>query len=69
MTDVDEFTVKLLAGSPPNETSETPVNPVPEIVTAVPPAVVPDVVPRLVTVGADPLEDATTTSVMLLLLY
>jgi hypothetical protein len=39
---VAEFTVKLAAGVLPKETPVEPVNPVPVIVTAVPPTVEPD---------------------------
>src|SRR5215813_12767219 len=43
LIDVSPFTVKLAAGVPPKPTAVAPVNPVPPIVTAVPPAVGPEV--------------------------
>jgi hypothetical protein len=51
--DVDELTVKLVAGTPPKETLVAPVKFVPVMLTLVPPVAVPLVVPRLVTVGAE----------------
>ena len=50
--DVAELTVKLVAATPANLTAVAPVNPVPVIVTRVPPAVGPLVGHRSVTVGA-----------------
>ena len=73
--DVDEFTVKLVAGVDPNATLLTTdlllasMKLVPLIVTEVPPAVVPVVVPRLVTVGADVEIFATTNKVRFVALY
>jgi hypothetical protein len=49
--DVSEFTVKLAAAVPPKLTADAPVNPVPVIVTLVPPAVGPAFGDTLVTVG------------------
>jgi hypothetical protein len=49
---LSEFTMKLLAGTLPKKTRLTPVKMLPFTVVSVPPAVVPDVVPRLVTEGA-----------------
>ena len=43
--EVSELTVKDAAGTPPNVTAKAPVKPLPLIVTEVPPAVVPLVVP------------------------
>ena len=50
---VDELTVKLAAAKPPKETAVAPVKFVPVITTLVPPVVLPEVVPRLVTVGKE----------------
>jgi hypothetical protein len=47
-----EFTVKLVAGVPPNSTAVAPVKPVPVMVTEVPPAVVPLAGLRPVIAGA-----------------
>jgi hypothetical protein len=44
--------VKLLAGTVPNFTAVAPVKLVPVMLTSVPPAVVPVLVPSAVTVGA-----------------
>ena len=49
---VPELMVKLAAAKPPNRTPLALVKLVPVMVTLVPPAVVPVLVPRLVTVGA-----------------
>jgi hypothetical protein len=49
--EVAEFTVKELAATEPNLTAVAPVKFVPVITTEVPPAVVPVLVPKLVTVG------------------
>jgi hypothetical protein len=51
--DVSEFTVKLAAATAPKYTLPAPVKALPVIVTEVPPAVVPEVVPRLVTDGVE----------------
>ena len=50
--DVAELTVKLAAAVPPNVTAVAPVNPVPVIVTLVPPVAGPEVGERPVMVGA-----------------
>ena len=50
--DVAELTVKPVAAVAPNVTADAPVNPVPVIVTVVPPAVGPEVGEIDVTVGA-----------------
>ena len=50
--DVDETTLKLAAAVPPKSTAVAPVNPVPVMVTVVPPAVVPVVGEIEVTDGA-----------------
>jgi hypothetical protein len=49
--DVVEFTVKLAAGADPNETAVTRLNPVPVMVTLVPPAVEPELGDTPVTTG------------------
>jgi hypothetical protein len=49
---VDELMTKLGEATWPKFTAEAPVKLVPVMMTWVPPAVVPEVVPRLVTVGA-----------------
>jgi hypothetical protein len=53
VNDVSEMMLKPSAGTVPNRTWLAAVNPLPDTVTTVPPAVVPLVVPRLVTEGAD----------------
>ena len=52
---VSELTVKV-AATPPKYTAVAPVNPLPVIVTGVPPAVDPVLVLRPVTLGADAAE-------------
>jgi hypothetical protein len=49
-----ELAVKSAAGTVPQKTPVAPVKPLPEMVRAVPPAVVPEVVPRPVTAGTGP---------------
>ena len=67
--------MKLLAGVDPKSTLVTTELPfasskfVPVIVTDVPPTVVPVVVPKLETVGADPDEFHATTRVKFVALY
>jgi hypothetical protein len=48
---MSELTMKLTAGTLPNSTWLAPVKPLPVIASAVPPAVLPEVVSRLVTAG------------------
>jgi hypothetical protein len=50
--EVSEFTVKPAAAVPPNSTAVAPVKPLPLIVTEVPPLLLPEEVPRPVTLGA-----------------
>lgn len=50
-TFVSDFTVTLLAATPPNATAVAPVKPVPVIVTDAPPATVPAVGVTLATTG------------------
>jgi hypothetical protein len=50
--DVFETTVKDDAATPPKVTAVAAVKPEPVMVTEVPPAVLPEVVPRLLTTGA-----------------
>ena len=50
--DPSEFTVNEVAATPPKSTAEAPVNPVPVIVTDVPPFTVPLVVAIADTVGS-----------------
>ena len=52
------FTVKLVAGVPPNVTAEAPVKPVPVIVTLVPPEALPDAgeIPAIVGTGPRPVK-------------
>jgi hypothetical protein len=50
--DVSLFTVNVVADEPPKLTADAPVNPVPVIVTEVPPAVEPVFGFTFVTVGA-----------------
>ena len=52
MIDVAELTVKLVAAVAPNVTAVVPLNPVPVMVTDVPPVAGPDVGEIEVTVGA-----------------
>jgi hypothetical protein len=66
--EVDELTVKLLAGTFPKSTASTSAKFVPVMFTDVPPLVVPDVVPNELTVGGEPLA-ATTFSVRFVELY
>jgi hypothetical protein len=49
--EVELFTMKLVVGALPKATATAPVKPVPVMTMEVPPAVGPDVLPRLVTVG------------------
>ncbi len=53
MIDVEEFTTNDAAGTAPNITAVAPVKLVPVMATDVPPPVLPLVVPRLLTPGAD----------------
>jgi hypothetical protein len=53
--EVEELTVKLAAATPPKLTPVAPVKFVPGMLTLVPPAVVPLVVPSELTVGAEAL--------------
>jgi hypothetical protein len=53
---VDEFTTNDAASTPPNVTAVALVKLVPLIVTEVPPALEPLLVPRLLTAGADAAE-------------
>jgi hypothetical protein len=48
-----EFTVNDAASTPPKVTAVAPLNPVPFTVTDVPPAALPLLVPRLLTLGAE----------------
>jgi hypothetical protein len=50
---VSELMVKLEAGTVPKSTSVAVVKPEPLMTTWVPPAVLPEVVPRLVTAGSE----------------
>jgi hypothetical protein len=50
--DVAEFTMKLVAATPPNDTAVVPVKPVPVMTTLVPPATGPLFGAIVVTVGA-----------------
>ena len=51
LMDESELIAKLATGTPPNDTTVAPVNPVPKIVTGVPPAALPLVTSSPVTVG------------------
>ena len=61
MIEVSELTVKLPATTEPKVTFVTPVNPLPVIVTEVPPAAGPDLGESFVTVGGG----AEPTSIVL----
>jgi hypothetical protein len=50
---VEDTTVKLVAATAPKATLVAPVNPVPVMVTVVPPAVVPEVGEMEVTAGGE----------------
>lgn len=52
MIEVSLTTVKLVAAAPPKVTAVALVKPLPVMITAVPPAVMPDVGETLVNVGA-----------------
>jgi hypothetical protein len=67
--EVEELTVKLLAGMEPKETQVTWVKEVPVMVTEFPPAVVPVLGETFVTVGAGPEVAETTARVTLVGLY
>ena len=51
VTEVPELMVKLAAATPPKETATVPPRSVPVMVTLVPPAVLPEVVPSDETAG------------------
>src|SRR5271165_2469293 len=51
--DVSEFTLKLAAGTAPKATAVEPVNWIPEMVTAVPPAIGPELGETPLTMGAN----------------
>ncbi len=62
--DVALLTVTDVADDPPNWTAVAPVNPVPMMVTKVPPTVEPAAGARLVTVGANAAPSTMTVTLM-----